>query len=58
MTESKPGRDESEDSHGDQEIGHAAKKKPYRKPEFRDEAVFDSPHLRQSPNYKHLQTFR
>jgi hypothetical protein len=42
MTEPKPGSDKREQFCGDQEIGRGAKKKPYRKPEFRAEAVFET----------------
>jgi hypothetical protein len=42
MTEHKPGSAETERSRGDPEIGRDAKKKPYRKPEFRAETVFET----------------
>ena len=42
MKELNPGGDEPESHRGDQEIGRGAKKRPYRKPEFRAEEVFET----------------
>jgi hypothetical protein len=42
MTESNPGRDKTEHSRGDQDIERGAKKKPYRKPAYRYQRVFET----------------
>ena len=42
MTEPKSRSDETEHSRDDQEIGRGVRKKPYRKPEFRAETVFET----------------
>ena len=42
MTELNPGSDKTEHSSGDQEIERSAKKKPYQKPAFQYECVFET----------------
>jgi hypothetical protein len=42
MTEFNPGSDKTESSSGEQEIGRPAKKKPYEKPAFQHESVFET----------------
>jgi hypothetical protein len=42
MTELDPGNEKTEPSRGDQEIERGAKKKPYQKPTFRHERVFET----------------
>jgi hypothetical protein len=42
MTEFKAGGDKAEYSSGEQETGRVAKKKPYQKPAFQHESVFET----------------